>query len=80
MNRKTLFLALESHPFLDRLFKRLSKNEIQLALEFLDSTATLGKNEFIPAMNSLFLDIKDRPKRWKEITELLNCANSALPN
>jgi hypothetical protein len=52
--------------------------EKALMHEFLMKNDSLDKGRFEHAVNRMFLDMPDdgRPKHWKEILELLTCANS----
>lgn len=77
MDRLTLFNNLKHHPWSGRVYKRLNANELELALGFIESNENLDKGSFEYAVNRMFLD-KDKPKHFKEILELLTCANSQL--
>lgn len=71
------FEALSNHPWLGRVYSRLSDSDLRLAREFMEANGDLAKGDFEFAINRMFMD-RERPKRYKEILELLCCANSAL--
>lgn len=70
-----------NHPWLGRIAKRLSASEVELAVAFLTNNAKMDKGAFEMAVNRMFLDRPEeraRVKRWKEVQDLLLCANSAI--
>lgn len=71
------FNELAAHAWLGRIYKRLTKNDLDLAIGFIEQAAEIGHLEFEYAVNRMFLD-KPKPKHMAEIQELLTCANSAL--
>ncbi len=77
MSRKNVFISYKDHPWLKRVFKRLSEKDINFAMSFIDRHDSLGKGEFEKAVNRIFIDV-ERPKHYKEILELLSCSNSSL--
>lgn len=77
MNRTAMFFSYKTHPMLGRSFKKLSHADIEAVLEFIKMHDHLDKGSFERAAVRLFLDCK-KPKTWKEIEELLVCANSAI--
>lgn len=79
MDRVTAFNGLTVHPMLGRVFNKLTSEERALCRDFLAQHEALDKGEFELLVNRMFLDVGDKPMRWKEITELLACANSKLP-
>ncbi len=78
MKRKFAFRNFENHAWLKKPFSRLNKAELDMALSFIDSNDHLDKGSFEYAINRMFLDNPDKPKHFKEILELLTCANSSL--
>lgn len=74
MDRATKLEQLKTHAWFGRVFKRLSKSELELARSFLQSHDDLAKAEFEFAVNRMFLD-KPKPKHWVEILDLLANAN-----
>lgn len=76
MDRLTAFHGYESHAWLGRLYKKLTADDLNLCIDFINQNWELDKNDFEKKVNRLFLD-KEKTKNWKLITELLICANSA---
>lgn len=77
--RLAAFKAYEKHAWLGRVFRKLSPEEMQIAVGFFEKNAALSKGDFEYAVNRAFLDQVEKPKHYKEILELLTCANSSLP-
>ncbi len=80
MNRMEAFLSLEEHAWLGRIFKRLSKSELQIAKDFIQSHESTPQQEFEFAVNRMFLGKADKPKNYTMILELLSCANTQQAN
>ena len=78
MTRLEAFKALKDHPWLGRSYKKLSKADEAWAIAWLEDNKGLTKDQAPHHIVRLWLD-KPRPKAWKEIEELLMCANSSLP-
>lgn len=78
MKRIDYFEAFKNHAWFNRVYKRLSENEREIAHKFIEQNDGLDKGSFELAVNRMFLD-KQKPKHYKEILELLTCANSSLP-
>ena len=77
--RHMFFDGFKAHAWLSRVYSRLSPADITTAYEFMTAKSHLSKGEFDFAINRMFIDKGDaKPKRWKEIQELLTCANSSL--
>lgn len=79
MTRIEHFLKLKTHPWLRKIYFRLTKVEHELCLHMLRRTAQLGKNEFAHLVERWYLDKGAKPVHLNEMIELLICANSALP-
>lgn len=77
--RTTAFKSYQNHAWLHRSFKRLNVEDLQFCLSVLDQHQTTSKDEFARLAVRLFIDRSSKPKAWKEIEELLICANSVLP-
>ena len=76
--RKANFKLLRYHPWLGKIFKRLTTDEVALCERVLDQQGDLDKGAFEQFAQRLFMDDAKRPKHSTEICELLICANSAL--
>lgn len=70
MDRLNKFNALKTHAWLQKSFKKLNANELQIVNDFIALYGDKDKNTFASAAVRLFLD-KQKPKHWKEIEELL---------
>jgi hypothetical protein len=77
VTRDTVLSAYKDHAILGKLYKRLKAEDITALNSFLKANAHLDKGSFERAVNRMFID-RPKPKHWKEIIELLSCANSAL--
>lgn len=77
MTRLDKFNALATHPWLGRLFAKLTSAELLWCRAYLVTTADKDRGEFEHLTNRLWLDRPDKPKHHKEMLELLICANSA---
>lgn len=77
MKRLEAFKALKDHPWLGRSFKKLSKADEDYCIAWLEANAGLSKDQAPHYIVRLWLD-RPKPKAWKEMEELLICANSAL--
>lgn len=79
MDKRTIaFNSLETHPWLNRVFKKLNRDDLYICRQFLAEKEHLSKGDFELAVNRMFIDKENKPKNWKLICELLTCANSAL--
>jgi len=68
-----MFLDLSKHAWFKRVWKKLNDTDIEFSLNWIREHDHLNKSEFEFAVNRMFLDAKDKPKRWVEISELLHC-------
>lgn len=65
-----------SHPWFERLYLKLKKDDIKIMVDFLEMNLNLNKGDFEFKLNRLFLYNPNKSKRWKEISELLMVINS----
>lgn len=79
MNRLEAFQSLEKHPLLGKVFKRLIKEEIDMCDRFIRTSAKRTSDEFEYEANRLFLDVV-KTRHYKEMLELLSCANTISKN
>jgi hypothetical protein len=77
VTRASAFLNYKDHPLLKKQYKKLADYELAIAMGFILDNIYLSKDDFERKAVRLFMD-KPKPKHWKEIEELLLCANSAL--
>lgn len=75
--RRGNLLALREHAWFDRLYARLSSEELQTCHRFIDEHDALDRSEFEMRVNRMFLD-KPKPKNWTVIAELLTVANGDI--
>lgn len=74
--RREAFDGYAKHPWLCRVHRRLSKADIIEAHSFISDHDAMDKGAFEMAVNRMWMD-QPKPARWKEIMELLICANSS---
>lgn len=75
--RLIAFDKYAQHPWLGKAYKKLTSAERELAREFTLSHGNLDKGAFELAVNRMFL-MREKPKHWTIILELLTCCNSAI--
>lgn len=75
MTRRNVFDSYKTHAWLKRVYARLNAQELELAHNFIESHATLSKNDFMAASNRMFMD-REKPKNYTAIMELISCAGS----
>jgi len=75
--RLNKFHEYSRHPWLSRIYKKLTVEEKSLAENYLQKHKLLSKHEFATLLNQLFIDDPVKPQHWKELHELLSSANSA---
>ncbi len=76
--RKLTFLELENHPFYERVFKKLNKAEVMIALDIIHMLKDASRDEFEAQINRVFLDRPDKTRHYKEIVELLSATNTLV--
>lgn len=75
MSRAIKFEALANHAWLGKSFKKLKKDELLLARNFLEQNAHLDKGQFEFAINRMFINYPNKPKNWTIILEMLANSN-----
>lgn len=73
--RITKFESYATHPWLKRVFGKLEQSDLEFCRSFITSQGEASRGDFEMRVNRLFID-REKPKRWKEISELLTCCNS----
>ena len=63
---------VSNHPWLKKQFVKLSQNDILAIADFLD-IPFLDKAESSKALDGLFMDKKEKPKKYLVISELISC-------
>lgn len=74
MSRVNKFLALKLHPFLSHRFKKLTNDEFNECIEFINSNLNLSDSDFSAALNTWKLDqpkTKNHNVMWSLICESL---------
>lgn len=77
MSRLDVFHSYAKHPWFDKVYRKLSRDEMAIAEAFIVQHDALDKNVFEAKLNRLFIDKTPECKNWKVILELLSCANAA---
>lgn len=66
------FMQMEKHPVLGKLFKKLTEEEYDMALQFVMNNSGLGDNDYMHLANRWFLD-GNKPKHhtdmWAIVTQ-----------
>lgn len=75
LNRMEKFLKLETDPWFSRVWKKLKKSELQIAIDFINENNDLDIGDFEYKLNRFFLD-RDKPRRYLEILELIMISNT----
>jgi hypothetical protein len=76
MTRLDALRTIPGHPWLGRVYARLSEAE-RIELEaFATAHDHLSTGDFDQAVNRMHLDVQPKPRRWKEVQEILSCVNS----
>lgn len=70
------FDSLVDHPWFKKLVLKLSASDKDMITKFIAEKDHLTKADFEFAINRIFLDKKDKPKKYKEILDVLCCVNS----
>lgn len=76
MKRIDKFHSLKNHAHYSRYYTALKQRDIALISKFISENETLDKANFEMKMNRFFLELKDRPKNWAILSELLMIANN----
>lgn len=76
MDRLTKFNELAKHAWFGKYYRKLSKGDIAIAIDFINKNADADKCVFEMRVSRMFLDMPDKPKRWQIIQELLANANT----
>lgn len=71
--RITNFESLSRHPFYSGLVRKLTRNDVNVCVEFLNRTIDLSNDDYEMKVNRMFMD-KVKPKNWAIIQELLSCS------
>lgn len=71
MTRLEKFKSLKDHAWYYNVYKKLTKEELQIAIKFCVDNEKLNNNDFATKAVRLFLDVKNKPKNWTVIEELL---------
>lgn len=80
MNRLKTFLSFEHHPMHGKPYRKLTKDDLKIAVLFLIDTVKLTHEEFGEWAVRYFLDLPNKPKNWNVIVTLWLEANSTVKN
>ncbi len=72
MIRIERFKSLETDPWFGRVFKKLKAEDRALCERWIVANDALDAGAFEQGVHRMFMD-REKPRRWKEITELLHC-------
>lgn len=81
MDRLRKFHSLESHPWYNKYYKKLTKKDLQYCVDFIEKHNHLDFNDFTAKTNRMFLDMgfsllpKSRQKRLVLLQELIFSSN-----
>lgn len=75
-NRLEQFKGYKSHPWLKKAYAKMTKKDLEIAINFIESNHSLSPSEFEHKVNRMFIDKIDKPKNFTIILELLSCCNS----
>jgi len=64
------FKKLWSHSYYKNSVAKLSMEDIQEVMDFIEKNQTKDRNDFVHAVNRMFIG-KDKPKKWTLISEIL---------
>lgn len=70
--RLNRFNDLRKHPVINKMFKKLTKSELQFCTDFIMECSDLTDAQFIAKANRLFIDQKEKPRNWKDIADLMS--------
>ncbi len=68
--------ALADHPWFSRIWSRLSAEDLAMMRAWAREHAELDAAAWEMAVNRMFLD-RSRPRRWREIMEMLTVAGTS---
>ena len=70
-------VEISTHPWLGRLWARLTVPERNQLLGWLSNHDHLDRGAFEAAVSRMWLDAATKPRHAREMQELLSCANTA---
>ena len=75
MNRLLNLHSLTDHTWYKNYFAKLSQTDILSMRAFCKKHAGLSVPDFARKVDLMYDGVVDKPKRWKDITELLHVIN-----
>lgn len=67
---------LSAHPWHKRTFLKMSPEHLRTITDFIARNGGLTTEPFELAVNRLYIDQLEKPKKWKEISEFLSIYNT----
>ena len=75
MTRLEKFHSLKDHPWYHRIYSKIPESDIAQIETWIKIRERCTAFEFECWINRLYIDNADKPKRWKEILDLLTASN-----
>jgi len=75
MKRLDLFYSLKNHPMYQTTYKKLSKTELDLCVEFIKNNRDCTYGQFNKILSVWFLDRADKPKNMTSMYTLVMASN-----
>lgn len=66
---------LKTDAWYGRCISKLKKIELEICETFIKNNDGLDRGQFEMAVNRMFIHVKDKPKQWTMISEILAVAN-----
>jgi hypothetical protein len=74
MSRKNNLIKLTAHPYLHKLFSKLTKLELEMVTQFVHENNDLGKDEYMHKANRWLINDINKPKHhsdmWAIVTQV----------
>lgn len=73
--RLNKFKSLADHPWYRKQYTSLKKEEVAVIVNFIEASAHLSFGDYALAVERMFLDKPNKPKRWALLQELALVSN-----
>ncbi len=67
---------LKEHPWISKLFGKINQKDMDFLIYEIEESDGLDTDQWESRINRLFIDNPNKPKRWKELSEILSSINS----